>query len=326
LFNNTFPFTVSLPLPLPVPCSLPFPGPCLTALRVLSTLAIVIVIAIARTAPSTAQCSGIRPVLIIIILIDYLIPIQWSNGQEVTWLVLLATWWLNLCPEIIATVPREILAGVLNLSQAGCLKIGAIDLIPEGTGVVPPPIVHLIAGFVKHLPHIWGERCPPLPKRWTPAPAVRPHQLELWKVASRDWIKKDYIIKEVPGPLILDATNIVYPYESMDVFQDESLYTVPIQRRASIYNWCRHFCPSSYLSLFFAAALWCHRCQLKMNRHPRRYHYDTVDHSGRKPRVNIQSWVGYRVCVGTRGVVLCKSCDVEIVQDAGGVFNCWRCV
>jgi hypothetical protein len=29
------------------------------------------------------------------------------------------------------------------------------------------------------------------------------------------------------------------------------------------------------------------------------------------------------VCFGTRGIVLCKSRDVEIVQDAGGVFNCW---
>jgi len=108
-FNNTLPYTVSLPLPLPDPlpilCSLPFPGPSLTALRVLLTLAVVIVIVIARTAPSTAQRSRIRPGLIIIILVDYLIPIQWSNGHEVAWLVLPAAWWLNLCPEIIATIP-----------------------------------------------------------------------------------------------------------------------------------------------------------------------------------------------------------------------------
>ena len=38
--------------------------------------------------------------------------------------------------------------------QARFLKMGAIDLIPEGTGVVPPPIFHLIRGFMKHLPHI----------------------------------------------------------------------------------------------------------------------------------------------------------------------------
>jgi len=30
------------------------------------------------------------------------------------------------------------------------------------------------------------------------------------------------------------------------------------------------------------------------------------------------------VCFGTRGVVLCKSRDVEIVQDAGGVVNTGR--
>jgi hypothetical protein len=88
LFNNTFPFTVSLPLPLPflgcLPLRLPLPilwtipnpGRFLTALHVLLTLAAVIVIAIARTAPSTARRSGIGPVVIIIILVDYLIPIQ----------------------------------------------------------------------------------------------------------------------------------------------------------------------------------------------------------------------------------------------------------
>jgi hypothetical protein len=157
-FNNTFPFTVSLPLPLPFPlpiiCSLPFPGPFLNAMRVLLTLAIVIVIFIARTALSTARHLRISPVLIIISLVDYLIPIQWSKGQEVTWLVLPAAWRLNLCPEIIATVPRETLTSAFNLSQAGCLQIGAIDLFPEGTGVVPPPIVHLVSGFVKHLTNI----------------------------------------------------------------------------------------------------------------------------------------------------------------------------
>jgi hypothetical protein len=83
----------------------------LTSLGVLLTLAIVIVIGIARTAPSTAWRSGIRPVVIISILIDYFILIQWSNGQEVAWLVLPAAWWLNLCPEIISSVPRETLGG-----------------------------------------------------------------------------------------------------------------------------------------------------------------------------------------------------------------------
>jgi hypothetical protein len=51
-----------------------------------------------------------------------------------------------------------------------------------------------------------------------------------------------------------------------------------------------------------------------------------VEHSERKPRVNIQSCVGYRVCFGTRGVVWYKSHDVEIVEEAAGVFNCGRCV
>ena len=40
--------------------------------------------------------------------------------------------------------------------------------------------------------------------------------------------------------------------------------------------------------------------------------------------MNVQSCVGYRVCFGTRGIVLCKSCDIEIVQDAAGVFTTGR--
>jgi len=182
-----------LPFPLPVLCSLPFPGPFLTALHVLRTLAVIIGIVIARTAPSTARRSGIRPVLIIIILVDHPIQIQWSNSQEVTCFVMPAAWRLNRCPQIIATVPRDTFAGAFNLSRAGYLLIRTIHLIPEGTGVVPPPIVYLVAGFVKHLPHIWAAGYPPVPKMWPPALAVRPHQLDLWKVASRYWIKKDYI-------------------------------------------------------------------------------------------------------------------------------------
>jgi len=87
----------------------------LTALRVLLPLAIVIFIAITRTAPSTAWRTGISPVVIIIILVEYLIPIQWSNGQEVAWYVLPTAWRLNLCPGIIATVPREMLTSAFNL-------------------------------------------------------------------------------------------------------------------------------------------------------------------------------------------------------------------
>jgi len=96
---------------------------------------VVIVIAIARTAPSTALHSGIRRVLIISNLVDYHIPIQWSHGQEVAWFVLPAGWRLHLYPEIIATVPRETLTCGFNLHCAGCLQNGAINLVPEGTSV-----------------------------------------------------------------------------------------------------------------------------------------------------------------------------------------------
>jgi len=57
-----------------------------------------------------------------------------------------------------------------------------------------------------------------------------------------------------------------------------------------------------------------------MNLHPTCYHYDTVGYSGRKPRRKVQRCAGYRLCFGTRGVVFCHSCDVEIVQYAGGVL------
>jgi len=122
------------------------------------------------------------------------------------------------------------ITGAFDLPRAGCLLIGAIDLIPKGTWVISPQIVHLVVGFVKHLPQIWAVGCPPLPKRRTPAPVAGPHEVELWKVVSRDWMKKDYIIKEVPCALILDTANIVYLYASTDVFWDESLHPVPIHR------------------------------------------------------------------------------------------------
>jgi len=66
------------------------------------------------------------------------------------------------------------LAGAFSLPQAGCLWIGAMDLIPNETEAVPPPIVYLVVGFVKPLPHIWVEGNPPLPKRRTPVPVERP--------------------------------------------------------------------------------------------------------------------------------------------------------
>jgi len=168
LFNSTIPFTVSLPLPLPFPlpilnllgfplpirCSLPYPCPLFAALHVLLTLIVVIVISISRTAPSTSLRTWIQAVLVALNLVQYLIPIQWSNSQEVGSLVLPAAWWLNICPEIIATMPRETLSDAINLCRAGCLQIGVIDLIPEGMWVILPPIVRLVARFVKHLPHL----------------------------------------------------------------------------------------------------------------------------------------------------------------------------
>jgi hypothetical protein len=102
-----------------------------------------IVIAISRMAPSTARPSGICPHFVIILLLNYHSSIQWSHSEVVPWLVLPAAWWLNLCPEIVATVRRTTLASSYNILQAENLQIGAIDLFPEDTGVVSPPIVYL---------------------------------------------------------------------------------------------------------------------------------------------------------------------------------------
>jgi hypothetical protein len=44
-----------------------------------------------------------------------------------------------------------------------------------------------------------------------------------------------------------------------------------------------------------------------MNQHPRHQDYYTVEYSENKARENVQSYIGYRVCFGTRGIVLCKS-------------------
>jgi len=62
------------------------------------------------------------------------------------WLVLPAAWRLNLCAGIIASISGESLAGALNFPRAGSLRIGVIALISEGAGVVPLPIVDLVAG------------------------------------------------------------------------------------------------------------------------------------------------------------------------------------
>jgi len=228
VLHNTFPFTdlLRLPLPLPFPlsvvsrlhfpfpilCSLLFPGHFLPSLHVILTIAFVIVIAITRMGPPTARRSWIYRGLIIHILINYHIPIQLSNGQEVAWLVLPGAWWLYLGPEIIATVPREPFTSAFNIPQAGCLRIGEIDLIPKSMGTVPLVIVHLVVGFVLPLPHISAEGCPAHPKGRALPAAVLPYQLELWKVASCVRMKKDKIKNEVPGNHVLDDTNIIYLY------------------------------------------------------------------------------------------------------------------
>jgi hypothetical protein len=110
--------------------------------------------AIARIAPSLARRARICPVLILIILVDHLISIQWSHGQEVGRFVLAAAWRLNRCAEIIATAQSETLTGAFILARVGCLRIRAIDLISKGTGAVPPPNVHSVMGFAKHLPDL----------------------------------------------------------------------------------------------------------------------------------------------------------------------------
>jgi hypothetical protein len=127
---------------------------CLTALRVLLTLTVIINITIARMALSTHWGSGTCPDLIIIILIDYPILIRWSTILDVVCHVLPAVWWLNLCPDIITPVPRKTLTGAFNLGQAGYLQIRAIDLILKGTGVLSAPMFALVAGYIKLRPSI----------------------------------------------------------------------------------------------------------------------------------------------------------------------------
>jgi len=92
---------------------------------------------------------------------------------------------------------------VFHPPWVGCLQIRTIHLIRESQGAIPPPIVLLVIGVDDHLPHICTEHCQPLATWWTPAPVVWPHQLELWTVATRDCIKKDYIINKVQCPFIL---------------------------------------------------------------------------------------------------------------------------
>jgi hypothetical protein len=57
-------------------------------------------------------------------------------------------------PEIIATVLSEMLTGGFNHPRATCLLIGAIDLMFEGMGVAPPPILQSVVGSEKLSAHI----------------------------------------------------------------------------------------------------------------------------------------------------------------------------
>jgi hypothetical protein len=99
----------------------------------------------------------------IIILVDNLIPVQWSNTVEVTWLVLLAAWWLNLYPQIIATVLTETLSSALILPLAGCMQIGVIDLIPKGGYSTSNCPFH--RGFCQTFASDLSRRLPTTPKK-----------------------------------------------------------------------------------------------------------------------------------------------------------------
>jgi hypothetical protein len=107
-----------------------------------------------KSTSSTNRRSVICPVLALFILIDYIILIHWSNGLDIAWLVLPAAGWLNHCPEIIATLPRATLAVALIMPQEYCQANELSDLIPERTAVIPPPIMQVVPGVVKQLPHV----------------------------------------------------------------------------------------------------------------------------------------------------------------------------
>jgi len=134
---------------------------------------------------------------------------------------------------------------------------------------------------------------------------------------------QDYTIEEIPWRLILDVANILFPSEPTKVLCDEYLYMVPNKWQASIYNWRHHLSLCCCLYLTLAAAVGCHRCDLKLYIHPTHSHYDTVACTWRPPIGNIQRCVGYPVCCAMRDVFYCKSHDVEIDQDAVSVFDNW---
>lgn len=141
------------------------------------------------------------------------------------------------------------------------------------------------------------------------------------KVASHVWFKTGYFIKLDPCPLIPDSANIVCPCESTDVFQDQSLHSVPIQPNAPIHQQCRYFEPCSYLLILIVAIIGCHHCGLEINLHPRHQHCDTVVCKERHPTWMLRSCLRYRVFLGTKVIVMCKSCNVKPVENVCRVAN-----
>jgi len=74
-------------------------------------------------------------------------------------------------------------------------------------------------------------------------------------------------------------------------------------------------------SLHFAAAILWHYCEVRIKRHLRHKHHDTVKLSGRNQIQYVESCLASRVCLGMPGFESSKSHDIMIDQDAGGVLN-----
>jgi hypothetical protein len=65
-------------------------------------------------------------------------------------------------------------------------------------GCCPPPMIHLVVGFVNNFQYRWVEGMPPHLKGQTPAPVVLPNQVESCKVGSLNWITDGFTMEEVP--------------------------------------------------------------------------------------------------------------------------------
>jgi len=215
---------------------------------------------------------------------------------------------LDLYREIVATVQWETLNAVFNLPWAGCLWSSAMDLIPEYMRVVAPPIVHLVMAVVKHLLHVWKGGSPPLPKKQTPASEVRPHPLELWNWQVLTGLrtilseKRSYALPSLTpptlyvcwsqwrcsrmNPCIWSHSNGRRQFET-DVSIIAPVFPIRLLLPLVPCVWVEVESTSEKVALWFSC-------------------------SGMKARGRVQSGEGYRVCFGTRGVILCKSCDAKI--------------